>query len=207
MTSRPPVISPGSSGSVALALLPPSIDLSDRLLSSAIPLSPNASIAYAVFSPTTAPALHPDTIELARRHVLDTRKPSLLDSLLCTAHIEKGGQQLYVFLVSSSDGAHDSFNSLNNLQFDGLIRESSEYISRSLRTVPFSAFLSASLFGLQTVLTSLTTQRRIYPVSTPQRFINTSQDLQQGTRRPLPRIHRPPRNQLNTPPHSQRKTS
>lgn len=148
MSSRPPVTSPGSSGSYALALHPPSIDLSDRLLSSALPLSPNASIAYAAFTPTTAPALHPDTIELARRHVLDTRKPSLLDSLLCTVHIGKAGQQLYVFLVSSSDGAHDPFDSLNSLQFDGLICESSEYSSRSLHTVPFNSILSDSIFGL-----------------------------------------------------------
>ena len=148
MTSRPPVSSPGSSGSSVLALHPPSIDLSDRLLSSAIPLSPNASIAYAVFTPTTAPALHPDTIELARRHVLDTRKPSILDSLLCSVHIGKGGQQLYVFSVSSSDGTHDAFNSLNSLLFDGLICESFEYTSRSLRTVPFNPFLLHSLFGL-----------------------------------------------------------
>ncbi|KAH9986774.1 hypothetical protein BJV77DRAFT_1027850 [Russula vinacea] len=121
MTSRPSAISPGRSGSEALALHPPSIDLSDRLLSSAIPLPPNALIAYAVFSPTTAPTLHPDTVELARRHVLDTRKPSLLDSLLCTVHVEKGGPKLYIFSVSSSDGAHDPYTSFNSLQFDGLI--------------------------------------------------------------------------------------
>lgn len=141
MTSRPSAISPGRSGSEALALHPPSIDLSDRLLSSAIPLPPNALIAYAVFSPTTAPTLHPDTVELARRHVLDTRKPSLLDSLLCTVHVEKGGPKLYIFSVSSSDGAHDPFTSFNSLQFDGLICEFSEYTSRSLRTVPFNPFL------------------------------------------------------------------
>jgi Mediator complex subunit 13 N-terminal len=141
MTSRPSAISPGRSGSEALALHPPSIDLSDRLLSSAIPLPPNALIAYAVFSPTTAPTLHPDTVELARRHVLDTRKPSLLDSLLCTVHVEKGGPKLYIFSVSSSDGAHDPFTSFNSLQFDGLICESSEYTSRALRTMPFNPFL------------------------------------------------------------------
>jgi mediator of RNA polymerase II transcription subunit 13 len=139
MTSRPPAASPGSSGSAALALHPPSIDLSNQLLSSAIPLPPNAAIAYAVFSPTTAPTLHPDTVELSRRRILDTKKPSLLDSLLCTVHTEKGGQQLYVFSVFSSDGAHDAYNSLNNLQFDGLICESSVYII-ALRTTPLVPF-------------------------------------------------------------------
>ena len=129
MTSKPPAISPGSSGTVTLAQYPPSIDLSNKLLSSAIPLPHNASIAYAVFSPTTPPAHHPDTVELARRHVLDTGKsPSLLDSLLCTVHVEKGGQQLYVFSIVPSDGADDPFNRLNSLRFDDVIGESFEFV-------------------------------------------------------------------------------
>jgi mediator of RNA polymerase II transcription subunit 13, fungi type len=140
MSSKPSVISPSSSGSVALAQYPPSIDLSNKLLSSAIPLPPHASIVYVIFSPTTS-ALHPDTIELARRRILDTRKPSILDSLLCTVYVEKGVQQLYVFLVGSSDGANDL---LSNLQFDGLIRESSESIIQSLRTAPFDLCLGDS---------------------------------------------------------------
>jgi hypothetical protein len=136
MTSKPSAISPGSSASVTLAQNPPSIDLSNKLLSSAIPLPHNPSIAYAVFSPTTSPVHHPDTVELARRHVLDTGKsPSLLDSLLCTVHVEKGGQQLYVFSVVSSDGADDPFNRLNGLQFDDLIGESSEFLVQYSRTV------------------------------------------------------------------------
>ena len=140
MTSRPPVASPGGSGSDALALHPPSIDLSNRLLTSAIPLPPNAAIAYAVFSPSTTPAVHLDTVELSRRRILDTKKPFLLDSLLCTVHIEKGGQQLFVFKVFSSDGAHDTYNSLNNLQFDGLICEFSVFIIQSPCTTPFVPF-------------------------------------------------------------------
>ncbi|KAH9978217.1 hypothetical protein BGW80DRAFT_800006 [Lactifluus volemus] len=118
MCSKPSVISPSSWGSVALAQYPPSIDLSNKLLSSALPLPPHASIVYAIFSPTTSPAPHPDTIEHARRHIIDTRKPSILDSLLCTVHVEKGAPQLYVFSVVSSDGANDP---LGNLQFGGLI--------------------------------------------------------------------------------------
>lgn len=204
MTSRPPVASPGSSGSFALALHPPLIDLSNRLLSSAIPLPPNAAIAYAVFSPTTAPALHPDTVELSRRRILDTKKPSLLDSLLCTVHTEKGGQQLFVFSVFSSDGgAHDTHNSLNNLQLDGLICEFSVYLIQFSRTTPFVPFPLS-----ETALTSLTTQYRIFRLSTPQRFINQSQNLPQGTSLPLLGIHLPPHNKRNIPlPHSQRKTS
>jgi hypothetical protein len=137
MSSKPSVISPGSSGSFALAQYPPSIDLSNKLLSSAIPLPPNVSINYAIFSPTTSTAPHPDTVELARRHILDTRKPSILESLLCTVHVEKGTQQLYVFLVVSSDGANDL---LSGLQFDGLISKSSSSIIQSLRTAPFHLF-------------------------------------------------------------------
>ncbi|KAH9052639.1 mediator complex subunit 13 C-terminal-domain-containing protein [Lactarius vividus] len=121
MTSKPPVVSPGSSSSLALAQHPPSIDLSSKLLSSAILLPPNASIVYAAFSPTTSPTLHADTVELARRRVIDISKPSLLDSLLCTVYVEKGTQQLYVFSIVSSDGTNDPFNSLRNLHFDGLI--------------------------------------------------------------------------------------
>ena len=123
-SSRPPVVSPGSSGSLALAQHPPSIDLSNKLLSSAIPLPPNASVAYAAFFPTTSPALHADTIELARKRIIDIGKPSLLDSLLCTVYVEKGTQQLYVFSIVSSDGINDSFSSLRSLHFDGLICES-----------------------------------------------------------------------------------
>jgi hypothetical protein len=141
MTSKPPAISPGSSGSVALALPPPSINLSNKLLSSAIPLPPNASIACAVFSPTTSTTHHPDTIEIARRHVLNTGKPSLLDSLLCTVHVENGGQQLYVFSVGSSDGTSDPRNRLSGLHLDGLIRESSKYTIHSSRIVHFDPFL------------------------------------------------------------------
>jgi mediator of RNA polymerase II transcription subunit 13, fungi type len=121
-----------------LARYPPSIDLSNKLLSSVIPLPPNVSIDYAVFSPTTSTAPHPDTFELARRHILDTRKPSILESLLCTVYVEKGAQQLYVFLVVSSDGANDS---LTGLQFDGLISESSDSIFQSLRAAPFDLFM------------------------------------------------------------------
>ncbi len=125
MASKPPVVSPGSSGSLALAQHPPSIDLSNKVLSSAIPLPINTSVVYAAFSPTTSPALHADTIELARRRVIDIGKPSLLDSLLCTVYVEKGTQQLYVFSIVSSDGTNDPFNSLRSLHFDGLICESS----------------------------------------------------------------------------------
>ncbi|KAI0301935.1 mediator complex subunit 13 C-terminal-domain-containing protein [Multifurca ochricompacta] len=123
MTSKPPVISPGSSGSVALAQHPLSIDTFNKLLSSSIPLPPNASIVYAVFSPTTSPALHADTVELARRRILDSGKLSLSDSLLCTVHVEKGTLYLYVFSIVSSDGTNDRypFSTLSSLQFDGLI--------------------------------------------------------------------------------------
>ncbi|KAI9507206.1 hypothetical protein F5148DRAFT_1285533 [Russula earlei] len=121
MTSKPPAISPGSSGSVALARHPPSIDLSNKLLSSAIPLPPNASILYAVFSPTTSPTLHADTIERARTLIFDTGKPSLLDSLLCTTHVGHGGQQLYVFSILPSDGEYNPSDTFKALQFDGLI--------------------------------------------------------------------------------------
>jgi mediator complex subunit 13 len=176
MTSRPPVVSPGNSGSVALALHPPSIDLSNKLLSSAIPLPPDASVAYAVYSPTTSPTHHRDTIELARRRVLDTKKPSLLDSLLCTVHVDKGGQQLYVFSVFSSDVAHDPYSSLNSLQLDGLICKSSEYLTQSPRDTALVAVLSGNCSSK--ALTSLTTQHRIYLLSAPQRFINPSQNLQ-----------------------------
>ncbi|KAH8999531.1 mediator complex subunit 13 C-terminal-domain-containing protein [Lactarius akahatsu] len=127
MTSKPPAVSPGSSGSLALAQHPPSIDLSNKLLSSAIPLPPNASIVYAAFSPTTSPTLHADTVELARRRVIDIGKPSLLDSLLCTVYVEKATQQLYVFSIVSSDGTNDPFTSLRNLHFDGLICELSSF--------------------------------------------------------------------------------
>jgi hypothetical protein len=130
MSLKPPAISPGSSGSVALAQPPPSIDLSNKLLSSAIPLPHNPSIAYAAFSPTTSPAHHPDTVEIARRRVLDTgTSPSLLDSLLCTVHVEKSGPQLYVFSVVSSDGPDDPFIRLNGLQLNDLIRESSKFVA------------------------------------------------------------------------------
>jgi len=133
MSSKPPVISPGSSGSVALALHPPSIDLSNKLLSSAIPLPPNASIAYAAFSSTASP--HHESVERARRSVLETRGEDspLLDSLLCAVHVEKGGLQLYVFSVVSSDGENDPFDRLNGLQFDGLTCESSEHVIQSTR--------------------------------------------------------------------------
>ncbi len=124
MASKPPVVSPGSSGSLALAQHPPSIDLSNKLLSSAVPLPPNASVVYAAFSPITSPALHADTIELARRHVVDIGKLSLLDSLLCTVYVEKGTIQLYVFSIVSSDGTNIPFNPLGGLHFDGLICES-----------------------------------------------------------------------------------
>jgi hypothetical protein len=132
MCSKPSVISPSSWGSVALAQYPPSIDLSNKLLSSALPLPPHASIVYAIFSPTS-PAPHPDTIEHARRHIIDTRKSSIFDSLLCTVHVEKGVQQLYVFSVVSSDAANDL---LGNLQFGGLICKSLRSIIQSLRTSP-----------------------------------------------------------------------
>jgi hypothetical protein len=141
MTSKPPGISPGSSGSVALALPPPSIDLSNKLLASAIPLPPNASVACAVFSPTTSPAHHPDTIEIARRHVLNTGKPSLLDSLLCTVHVENGAQQLYVFSVGPSDGTSDPLDRLTGLQLDDLICESSKHTIHFTRIVHFDPFL------------------------------------------------------------------
>ena len=152
MSSKPPATSPGSSGSVALALHPPSIDLSNKLLFSAISLSPNTSIACAVFSPTTSPTHHPDTIEIARKHVLDTGKSSLIDSLLCTVHVEKSGQQLYVFSVGSSDGTGDPLNRLNGLQFDGLTCESFKYVIRSTRIAHLDPFLP---FLGRTVLTSL----------------------------------------------------
>jgi len=147
MTSKPPGISPGSSGSDALALHPPSIDLSNKLLSSAIPLPPNATIACAVFSPTTSPTHHPDTIEIARRHVLNTGKPSLLESLLCTVHVENGGQQLYVFSVGPSDGTSDPLNRLSGLQLDGLICESSKYTIYSTRILHFDPCLLDTFFA------------------------------------------------------------
>ena len=125
MASKPPAVSPGNEGSVALAQHPPSIDLSNKLLSSAIPLPRNASVVYAAFSPTTSTALPADTVELARRRIIDIGKPSLLDSILCTVYVEKGTQQLYVFSIVSSDGSNDPFNSLRSLHFDGLICESS----------------------------------------------------------------------------------
>jgi hypothetical protein len=124
MASKPPVVSPGSSGSLALAQHPPSIDLSNKVLSSAIPLPLDASVVYAAFSPTTSPTLHADTVELARRRIIDIGKPSLLDSLLCTVYVEKGTQQLYVFSIISSDAMSDPFHSLRSLHFDGLICES-----------------------------------------------------------------------------------
>ncbi|KAI0269401.1 mediator complex subunit 13 C-terminal-domain-containing protein [Gloeopeniophorella convolvens] len=121
MATRPPTISPESSGSAALAQSPPSIDLSNELLSSAVPLPHDASILYAVFSPTTSPALHAETIELARRHVFELRKSSLLDSLLCSIRVEKGTQQLYVFSIVSSEGIGDPSHPLSSLRFDHLI--------------------------------------------------------------------------------------
>lgn len=124
MASKPPVVSPGSSGSFALAQHPQSIDLSNKLLSSAIPLPLDASVVYAAFSPTNSPAPHDDTVELARRRIIDIGKPSLLDSLLCTVYVEKGTQQLYVFSIISSDGTGDLFHSLRSLHLDGLICES-----------------------------------------------------------------------------------
>jgi len=155
MTSKPPAISPGSAGSIALALRPPSIDLSSKLLSSTIPLPPNASIGYAIFSPTTPSTLHSDTIEGARKRVIDTGKPSLLDSLLCTVHVEKGGQQLFVFSVVTSDGANDPFGTLRSLQFDGLICESSECVIQPLHVMHLDTFLAYSFLVCRTVLTFL----------------------------------------------------
>jgi hypothetical protein len=124
MASKPPAVSPGSSGSLTLAQHPPSIDLSNKVLSSAIPLPLDASVVYAAFSPTTSPTLHADTVEVARRRIIDIGKPSLLDSLLCTVYVEKGTQQLYVFSIISTDGTGDLFHSLRSLHFDGLICES-----------------------------------------------------------------------------------
>jgi hypothetical protein len=179
MCSKPSVISPSSWGSVALAQYPPSIDLSNKLLSSALPLPPHASIVYAIFSPTTSPAPHPDTIEHARRHIIDTRKPSILDSLLCTVHVEKGAPQLYVFSVVSSDGANDP---LGNLQFGGLIRKSLRSIIQSLRTSPLDLFLGDSTPFYRMPLTLPRIQLHKDPLFALQKFTITSQRLQQATR-------------------------
>lgn len=217
MASKPPIVSPGSSGSLALAQHPPSIDLSNKLLSSAIPLPLNASIVYAAFSPTTSPALHADTIELARRRIIDIGKPSLLDSLLCTVYLEKGTQQLYVFSIVSSDGTNDPFSSLRSLHFDGLICESFfQSTSCFLRLVLRSPFIDSYFGGVlipffvayKMILTVPSGQHHKYPLSVLPKSTIAGQRFQQGIEHPLPSItYRAHMQSMYPPPYSQWKPS
>ena len=217
MASKPPVVSPGSSGSLALAQHPPSIDLSNKLLSSAIPLPLNASVVYAAFSPTTSPALHADTVELARRLIIDIGKPSLLDSLLCTVHVEKDTQQLYVFSIVSSDGTIDPFISLRSLHFDGLICESSfqsaiYFLRLVLRSPFFNSYFGDVLITrfvvCKMILTVPSVQHHKYPLSVLPKSTITSQRSQQEIGHPLPNItYRAHMQSMHPLPYSQWKPS
>ncbi|KAI0057718.1 hypothetical protein BV25DRAFT_1349050 [Artomyces pyxidatus] len=120
MASKPPSISPESAGANALAQYPPTISLSNKLLSSALTLPPNPAFAYAVFSPTSPSPLQVDTVELARRQVLKLKKPSVLDSVLCSVLVDKDVQHLYVFTIDSGSAIEASRATLESMQFDGL---------------------------------------------------------------------------------------
>ena len=211
MASKPPVNSPGSSGSLALAQHPQSIDISSKLLSSAIPLPLNASVVYAAFSPTNSPTLHDETVELARRHIIDIGKPSLLESLLCTVYVEKGTQQLYVFSIISSDGTGDLFHSIRSLHFDGLIRKSfclqfPFYVFHS--SIPILGTFNYMLRCMQDVILMVPlVQSHKYHLSVLPKFTIISQRSQQEIGHPLPITYRTHMQSMRSLPYSQWKPS
>ncbi|TFK43128.1 mediator complex subunit 13 C-terminal-domain-containing protein [Crucibulum laeve] len=116
---------------------PPQIALTDTLLASRISLPSNSCIHYALFKPapnphSSSPGPAHDTIELARRLVLDRNAEApLLDSVLPSAHVATDSF-LYLFAVSSHD-LHLATSPLSGFQFDGLtVIESSSFSPRDV---------------------------------------------------------------------------
>jgi len=115
---------PGHADSSDPSRYPPPIYSTDAVLSSVLPLPPNPSIAYAVFTPLQSdPFPRHNTIELARRQILIRNgASSLLQSCLSSVHINRE-PALFIYFISSRDGVAQSLSMLHDLQLDGLIGE------------------------------------------------------------------------------------
>ena len=127
MASKPsqtPVDVPGQSSQ---SIIPPSISLSNTVLSSIISLPENPHILYAVLEPASDDDPSPEeTIEVARRLLVSRNKSaetSILDSLLPCVRVEKDLKCLYVFGITSHGRMVETRERITTLQFDGLICE------------------------------------------------------------------------------------
>ncbi|KAI0082888.1 hypothetical protein K474DRAFT_1584939 [Panus rudis PR-1116 ss-1] len=125
MTSRNHSVTQDTTGTLALADLPPDISLDSPIFGSIIELPEFPLISYLVFTPALAteqPAVDPlILIEHARKSILGTnRSRSLVDSLLASVHINQDSASLYVFAISSAEKASESLEDLTKLRFEGL---------------------------------------------------------------------------------------
>ncbi|KAF9458006.1 mediator complex subunit 13 C-terminal-domain-containing protein [Collybia nuda] len=110
------------------------LSLSDQLLSSTISLPPNPSIAYAKFSPDLTAILRPhESIEVARRLILERNASTLLlGSLLTSVHIG-AASFIYVFIITSESDSSEATSTLSQLILDGLfVTEVSSFTPREL---------------------------------------------------------------------------
>ena len=104
-------------------LSPPTISLSDELLSSRILLPPDPCISYAVFAPSSTSQPTHEIIEAARSCLLSRNgSATLVDSLLISIPIGIN-PTIYVFLISAYSLISNAMSTLGDLRLDGLTRE------------------------------------------------------------------------------------
>jgi hypothetical protein len=106
---------------LGLTQLSPSLSLADELLCSSIPLPRQPCIVYSVYTPVPAciSRLH-DSLELARRKVLDrNRSQPLLESWFSSVLVKRN-PALYVYSIVSQDQSAQRQSEFNACTFDGL---------------------------------------------------------------------------------------
>src|SRR5258705_233986 len=119
MASKPLKAAADTPGQSSQSNLPPSVSLSNKLLSSIISLPANPSVVYASYEPAPADASSSEeNIELARRLLVSRNKSegtSILDSLLPCVRVHKDFKRLYVFGITSQDRMVESRGRINGL--------------------------------------------------------------------------------------------
>ncbi|KAH7921710.1 hypothetical protein BV22DRAFT_1176335 [Leucogyrophana mollusca] len=102
--------------------LPPTVSVSDELLSSILPLPDNPCIVCATYiaAPDVIQVYEP--LEVGRRHLVERNKSlSFSESLLPSVNLHRDASALHVFSVTSRDHMDTCKSSYRSLSLDGLI--------------------------------------------------------------------------------------
>jgi hypothetical protein len=104
--------------------LPPTISVSDKLLSSTIPLESDTSFVYATFEAISSQPQPCEALEMGRREALkfSEGKP-LVQALLPSVRIGKDGGELYIFRIVREEWKPSAMALMNALSMNGLRRE------------------------------------------------------------------------------------